>query len=38
MAPPEKVAERKDRSHTARVLAAFLAERSVDGTHREAAA
>jgi excinuclease ABC subunit A len=36
MAPPEKVAERKDRSHTARVLAAFLAERSVHRTHGEA--
>ncbi|MGE5794639.1 MAG: excinuclease ABC subunit A, partial [Bacteroidota bacterium] len=31
MAPPEKVAERKDRSHTARVLAPFLAERSAPG-------
>jgi hypothetical protein len=28
MAPPEKVVERRDRSHTARVLAAFLADRS----------
>ena len=35
MAPPEKVAERRDRSHTARVLADFLADRSRThgGTH-----